>query len=508
MALAQLEELLAITGLPVEIAQLLADPEHRAALGKFRLPRRDPDIDKLVDLASTVFAAPVTLVSLADMESRWETSRTGVDDPTDMRVHAMLTALAVVAPDGVFASADARTEPGLAAVAMAGTGFCAAAALTFDGARVGALCVVASEPRPPDAFRLDRLANFAALASSLLALKDSEQRGSVAALALTRVEKRHQLALEAATIASWMWDVKTDMVECDPLLPQLFNLRPGTRLRARKLFFAIDRRDLRQTTRELDAALATGADYSGEYRIRGTSPPRWVSTRGRVIERDGEGKPSLVIGVSYDVTRRRSTEESQHTLLRELNHRVKNTLATVQALASQTARHTRQPEEFVEAFSARLQSLGRAHGLLSDHEWRGISLRDLVRLQTLPFDDVRSSRFNVVGPMVWLTPDQALALGVMLHELASNAARHGALSVPGGAVDISAAMDGQNDMQRIVLVWQERGGPVVAAPGRVGFGSLLIRRSLDKLLKSSVKHEFRPDGVRVEVTLPFEASAL
>ena len=75
-------------------------------------------------------------------------------------------------------------------------------------------------------------------------------------------------------------------------------------------------------------------------------------------------------------------------------------------------------------------------------------------------------------------------------------------------MDISAAMDGQNDMQRIVLVWQERGGPVVAAPGRVGFGSLLIRRSLDKLLKSSVKHEFRPDGVRVEVTLPFEASAL
>ncbi|TIM17952.1 MAG: histidine kinase, partial [Mesorhizobium sp.] len=103
-----------------------------------------------------------------------------------------------------------------------------------------------------------------------------------------------------------------------------------------------------------------------------------------VIERDGDGKPTLIFGVNYDVTERKLGDERQRLLLRELNHRVKNTLATVQALATQTVRHARQPSEFLEAFSARLQALGAAHSLLSDREWRGIGIRELVQIEVKP----------------------------------------------------------------------------------------------------------------------------
>jgi two-component sensor histidine kinase len=342
------------------------------------------------------------------------------------------------------------------------------------------------------------------LVSSLLHLKDSARHGDIAKTALIREKKRHTLALEAASIASWVWDLRTNRIECDDLLPQMLGLPITSSIRAGDLFRAIDRRDRRQSIVQLRQALETDGDYTGEYRVGGSQPGRWLAARGRVLDHDAQGRPTLVFGVNFDITATKTSEERQRLLLREINHRVKNTLATVQALATQTVRHAREPREFLAAFTGRLQALGLAHGLLSDMEWGEIALAEVVRLQALPFTDKTDPRIFASGPDIALSPDQALGLGLILHELASNALKHGALSTQAGHVELSWQLEGDRDHPRISLLWVERDGPLVNEPTRSGFGSILIKRSLDKVIGAKVDHRYLPEGVRAEISLPLE----
>jgi two-component sensor histidine kinase len=319
-----------------------------------------------------------------------------------------------------------------------------------------------------------------------------------------REKKRHTLALEAASIASWVWDLRTNLIECDDLLPRMLGLPTSNRIRASDLFRAIDRRDRLQAIQQARTAMNTGQDYSGEYRVGKMTPPRWLAARGRVLDHDRNGRPTLVFGVNFDVTKAKTSEERQRLLLREINHRVKNTLATVQALATQTVRHAREPREFLTAFTGRLQALGLAHGLLSDMEWGSIDMAEVVQLQAMPFTDKASPRIHASGPPIPLSPDQALGLGLILHELASNALKHGALSVKDGQVDLTWHLEGHYAHRVVSILWQERNGPAVEEPTRSGFGSILIHRSLDKILGAKVEHRFLAEGVSAEISLPLE----
>ena len=220
--------------------------------------------------------------------------------------------------------------------------------------------------------------------------------------------------------------------------------------------------------------------------------------------RDSSGRIVGASKVARDVSERKRAEETQRLLLDELSHRIKNTLATVQALATQTVRHARQPSEFLEAFSARLQALGAAHSLLSDREWRGIGIRELVQVEVRPFDTAEQPRMTISGADLLLSPDQAVGLGLILHELASNALQYGSLSAAAGKVDLDWKARGPKGARRLVLTWRESGGPEVASPERYGFGSILIRRSLAKIISSEVTHEFRPEGVFAEISMPLE----
>ena len=495
-------------------------PEHvwQAVNDQYRMTRlraletidtaSDGDFDRVAQLAGKIMGTPVALVSLVDSDRQWFKARSGfARDETP--VEQSFCAHAIAAGSDVMIVEDAVADPRFADNPLV-TGedhvrFYAGAPIVVGGARLGTLCVLDRDPRPrPSPEMIEQLTSLAALAASLFSLKDSSRTGALARAALVREEARRSVAVQAAGIASWIWDARSDLVECDALMQELLDLPPSTRLTARRIFSAIDRRDVGQIERWFRTDLSEGDEFAGEYRIRHADPVRWVAARGRVIERDADGRPALIFGVNYDISEAKAGEIRQRVLLRELNHRVKNTLATVQALASQTVRHAREPGEFLEAFSSRLQALGLAHGLLSDHEWRGIRIGDLVRREVRPFDDPQQPRIAMSGENVLLSPDQALGLGLILHELASNAMKHGSLSVSGGTVELVWHVQGRGEERQIAIDWRESGGPAVAKPEKTGFGSILIRRSLAKVLSSEVEHVFAPDGVTARITMPLD----
>ncbi|WP_192182287.1 HWE histidine kinase domain-containing protein [Mesorhizobium amorphae] len=496
--------------LPAEVFDAVTAPDRLAVLhGLDALDTAaDPDFDRISGLAAAVMQAPVALITLVDAERQWFKSCIGFDE-TETATEISFCAHAIAAGDEPMVVADATLDPRFAGNPLV-TGqhhvrFYAGAPMVVAGTRIGTLCVLDRKPHAfPSAAKLEQLKALAGLAASLFTLKDATRNGAIAAAALEREEKRRAIALDAASLASWAWDIRTDIIECDVLLSELFNLPHSNRLRARDILAAIDPRDVYQTETRFRDALTGSDDYFGEYRVKGIHPPRWVATRGRVIERDGDGKPTLIFGVNYDITERKLGDERQRLLLRELNHRVKNTLATVQALATQTVRHARQPSEFLEAFGARLQALGVAHNLLSDREWRGIGIRELVQIEVKPFDSTERPRMTISGVDLLLTPDQAVGLGLILHELASNALQYGSLSVASGRVDLTWKAEGKRGARRLVLTWRESGGPQVEPPDRHGFGSILIRRSLAKVISSEVTHEYRPEGVFAEISMPLE----
>ncbi|RWN50702.1 MAG: GAF domain-containing protein [Mesorhizobium sp.] len=496
--------------LPVDVLSVVTAQDRLAVLHDLDAidTAADPDFDTISGLAAAVMQTPVALVTVVDVDRQWFTSCVGLDE-TEAATDTSFCAHTIAAGDQPMVVTDATMDSRFNASPLV-TGehhfrFYAGAAIVVAGARIGTLCVLDRRPRgSPSAAQLEQLMALASLAASLFALKDATRNAASAAAALAREEKRRGIALDAASLASWAWDIHSDMIECDARLSELFDLPRSTRLRARDILAAIDPRDAYQTETRFRDVLSGGDDYFGEYRVKGFSPPRWLATRGRVIERDGDGKPTLIFGVNYDITERKLGDERQRLLLRELNHRVKNTLATVQALATQTVRHARQPRDFLDAFSARLQALGAAHSLLSDREWRGIGIRELVQIEVKPFDTADQPRMTISGADLLLSPDQAVGLGLILHELASNALQHGALSAVSGTVDLDWKAQVRKGARRLVLTWRESGGPEVASPERHGFGSILIRRSLAKVISSEVTHEFRPEGVFAEISMPLE----
>lgn len=200
---------------------------------------------------------------------------------------------------------------------------------------------------------------------------------------------------------------------------------------------------------------------------------------------------------------RRAAERRQKLLINELNHRVKNTLATIQSLATQTLRGAGVAQEIRASLDSRLAALARSHDILTQEQWERARLREVVERSLEPFasDETATARFIIEGDDVLLSPKTALSLGMALHELATNAAKYGALSVPAGRVIIRWAMEPNGTKKVVRLIWHERDGPLVVTPKRRGFGTRLIERALAYDLRGKVKLDFAPDGLRLEFLL-------
>ncbi|MDP3409926.1 HWE histidine kinase domain-containing protein [Bosea sp. (in: a-proteobacteria)] len=226
-----------------------------------------------------------------------------------------------------------------------------------------------------------------------------------------------------------------------------------------------------------ETVAGTATDYQMEYRIIRPSDgaERWISAVAQ-IERDADGRPLRLVGAHIDITERKETEAQLRLLMQELAHRVKNTLAMIQAIASQTLRGATSLEAANETFSARLAALARAHDLLLGGHQAHAAMADIadsiIGIQGDP------SRFVIRGPEVVLGPRAALALTLVLHELATNAVKYGSLSNQTGRVALSWRIDEIDGMPQFRLRWQESGGPPVTPPSRRGFGSRLIERTM------------------------------
>ena len=220
--------------------------------------------------------------------------------------------------------------------------------------------------------------------------------------------------------------------------------------------------------------------------------------------RDKSGNIVGASKVGRDVTERKHVEKLHLLLLAELSHRVKNTLATVQAIANQTVRQARSPGEFAASFSGRLQALARTHTLLTDNTWQGADALPLIREQVL-LGEVDDPRISYFGPSVMLDPQAALHLALVLHELGTNARKHGALSVPNGRLSIKWAVR-SNDGRNFLLEWVERGGPAVVAAGSRGFGTTLIEQSL-RAHGGSASIRYEAQGITCDIKLPLPEEA-
>ncbi|MDB5438882.1 MAG: signal transduction histidine kinase [Caulobacteraceae bacterium] len=214
------------------------------------------------------------------------------------------------------------------------------------------------------------------------------------------------------------------------------------------------------------------------------------------------------VKVLRDETERKRAEEQRQLLLNELNHRVKNTLATVQSIASQTLRAGGVPKTVRETLESRLASLSEAHNILTRESWEGAGVWEIVRVAVAAHTAVENgaARFNLQGADVWVPPRIAVALALALHELATNALKYGALSVPHGQIAIEWQVEGPLAPRLLRLKWRETGGPTVNPPEKRGFGSRLIESGLAAELGGAVRLDFRPEGVRCEMAAALEAT--
>lgn len=212
--------------------------------------------------------------------------------------------------------------------------------------------------------------------------------------------------------------------------------------------------------------------------------------------------------VEAHLVERQRTHERQGLLIRELHHRVKNTLATVQGLLGATARSTRDVETFYHSFSDRIVSLGKTHNLLTEDYWQTAPLEDLLRNELGPYNDAGEARIVLEGPEVELAADLAVPTGMAIHELTTNAAKHGALTQPEGQIRVSWSVERGDAKRTLHFDWIESGGPAVAPPQRKGFGSTLLQRVLAQQCDAAVTIDYAATGLHFHMELPLAEERL
>ena len=247
--------------------------------------------------------------------------------------------------------------------------------------------------------------------------------------------------------------------------------------------------------------LATGEAKRAEVPLEDARGMRWHDLHIEPLRNEADEIIGLTCA-SVDVTERKEGEAHLRLLLRELTHRSKNLLAVIQAMARQTANHAGSTDAFLAQFGSRLQALAASHDLLVRESWYGASLDELIRSQLSNYLDGAAVQVTIEGPAIALKPEAAQNLGLALHELAINAAKFGALSVPTGRVSITWIRRESAVDHALELDWREQLGPKVKARRKKGFGTMVIERNLARALDAEVNMDFDSDGLHCHIVIP------
>jgi PAS domain S-box-containing protein len=331
------------------------------------------------------------------------------------------------------------------------------------------------------------------MASDVTARKTAED-------ALRASEERFRKVFQHSNDAIFVLDPEGDAVlEANPAAVEMFGYDSHEELLATPLS-AFHPDDLSSFLAFVRSVHDEGVGWTDEFACRaksGRRVPSEISASTLTIDRR-----RCLLALVRDVEERKRQEQHRELLLGELNHRVKNTLATVQAIASQTFRGDAAHPEARAAFDARLVALSLAHTLLTRENWDGVALRDIGLQALVPFtgETAESSRFTVTGEHVRLQPSAALAFAMTFHELATNAVKYGSLSNDVGRVDLSWEL--RADADSLHVRWQESGGPPVEGPSRKGFGSRLIEQGLARELSGTVHLDYRREGLVCDILVP------
>jgi two-component sensor histidine kinase len=254
---------------------------------------------------------------------------------------------------------------------------------------------------------------------------------------------------------------------------------------------------------EYHAMMDKQDSFPAEYRIlKADGKICWLAGYGRVLDRQPDGRAHHAINVATDITERKAAEAYQRFLLQELSHRSKNLLTLVQSIADQSFRKSNDQKDFQNRLSGRLGGLAASNALLARGDWRGSSLHELVEFQLAPFVDLSGSQLEISGPEVNLAADASQAIGLALHELATNAVKHGALSSSRGRLHISWAVDQASSAGGLKLDWRELGGPLVTTPKQKGFGHVVIKSMIEQAVRGTVELTFAQEGLRWSLQAP------
>lgn len=310
-----------------------------------------------------------------------------------------------------------------------------------------------------------------------------------------------RLAVDAAGVALWSWDVDTDRFEMDARGFTLWGLPYADTVTFRQLSALIHPSDQDRVRSAFAATRVVAGCYETDFRVLVGSEVRWIAARGEGEDVGIVGR--TMYGIFLDVTGRKQAEEGNELLAGEMSHRVKNLLAIASGLTTITSRSATTTADMARELTGRLSALGRAHDLvrpLPSKQGRTVLLGDLLSILMAPYDDLGAFRGRIRVAVERLGVGEAAANGIALvvHELATNSMKYGALSEPTGTLDIST----EGGVENITLTWLERGGPTVDTPdGPAGFGSPLIARTMSYQLGGTIAYDWSGGGLIVTLCL-------
>jgi two-component sensor histidine kinase/DNA-binding response OmpR family regulator len=313
---------------------------------------------------------------------------------------------------------------------------------------------------------------------------------------LVQSEQLRSLALAAGEMGSWHWDAASNECIWDDGQQRIFGVDAGFDPTVQSVRALLHPEDLRRLERAVETIARTGDPYHTEFRIRrADGEERWCSGTA-VGQFNSAGRLVRLSGVTVDVTARKEAEARQALLTREVDHRARNALAVVQSIVRLTRADS--TEAYVAAIDGRIGALARTHVLLSKARWEGAELAGLIEEEMAPYEAAVGERISTSGGKVVLQPGTAQVLALVVHELATNSAKYGALSRDAGKV----ALAWDQSPEALVLTWTERGGPAARTPSVRGFGTRVIKAMIERQLGGTVEFDWRAEGLHFRMTLP------